>query len=70
MNDRLSFSRKITSVDYDPDTETLEIGFNNGSVYTYANVPASLYDAFERAKDPDLFFDQKIFGQFGLVGTF
>ncbi|MGI5908045.1 MAG: KTSC domain-containing protein [Christensenellales bacterium] len=28
-----------TSVNYVPDTETLEIGFNNGSVYTFANVP-------------------------------
>lgn len=67
MNDRLSFSRKITSVNYDPETETLKIGFNTGSVYKYAGVPASLYDAFEKAKDPDLFFDQKIFGQFGLA---
>ena len=69
MDSRLSFSRRITSVNYDPDTETLEIGFNTGSVYTYANVPASLFDALEKAKDPYLFFEQKIFGQFGLVNS-
>jgi len=67
LDDRLSFSRRITSVNYDPDTETLKIGFNNGSVYMYANVPASLFDALEKAKDPDQFFDQKIFGRFGLT---
>ena len=67
MNNRLSFSRRITSISYDPDTETLKLGFNNGSVYEYANVPERLYAAMEKANDPDLFFDQKIFGRFGLV---
>jgi hypothetical protein len=49
LNDRLSFSRKITSVNYDPETETLEIGFSTGKLYAYA-----------KAKHSDLFFDQKI----------
>jgi hypothetical protein len=70
LNNQLSFSRKIISVNYDPGTETLEISFNTGSVYVYANVPESLYDTLKLTKNPDLFFDQKIFGQFELKKSF
>jgi hypothetical protein len=35
-------SSNIASIGYDPDSETLEIEFSNGSIYQYFNVPSSL----------------------------
>lgn len=35
-------SSNIASIGYDPDSETLEIEFSNGSIYQYFNVPFSL----------------------------
>lgn len=35
-------STNIASIGYDPDTETLEIEFTNGSIYQYFNVPIGL----------------------------
>jgi KTSC domain len=37
-------SSNIASVGYDPDTETLEVEFLNGSIYQYFNVPQNMYD--------------------------
>jgi hypothetical protein len=35
-------SSNIASIGYDPDSETLEIEFINGSIYQYFNVPSGL----------------------------
>ena len=35
-------SSNIASIGYDPDSETLEIEFSNGSIYQYFNVPSGL----------------------------
>ena len=32
-------SSNIASIGYDPDSETLEIEFTNGSIYQYFNIP-------------------------------
>jgi hypothetical protein len=37
-------SSNIASVGYDPDSETLEIEFINGSIYQYFNVTSGLYE--------------------------
>lgn len=37
-------SSNIASIGYDPDTNTLEIEFSNGSVYQYYDVPEHIYD--------------------------
>ena len=37
-------SSNIASIGYDPDTNTLEIEFLNGSVYQYYDVPEHIYD--------------------------
>lgn len=39
-------SSNVASVGYDPDTETLEVEFLNGSIYQYYNVGADLYEQF------------------------
>lgn len=36
-------SSNLASVGYDADSMILEVEFNNGSVYQYYNVPASVY---------------------------
>lgn len=42
-------SSNVSSAGYDPDTETLEIEFNNGSVYQYYNVGRNVADEFFNA---------------------
>lgn len=37
-------SSNINSIGYDPDTETLEVEFLNGTIYQYFNVPRNMYD--------------------------
>ena len=53
-------SSNITSVGYDPQSETLEIEFTSGSVYQYYNVPQSIYDAFLKAPSAGQFFAYQI----------
>ena len=35
-------SSNIASIGYDPESETLEVEFTNGSIYQYFNVPFGL----------------------------
>ncbi|OZG75391.1 KTSC domain-containing protein [Hahella sp. CCB-MM4] len=42
-------SSNIASIGYDPDTETLEIEFLDGSVYQYYNVPNYEHDGLMSA---------------------
>jgi len=35
-------SSNIASIGYDPDSETLEVEFTNGSIYQYFNVPGGM----------------------------
>jgi hypothetical protein len=37
-------SSNISSIGYDPATETLEVEFLNGTVYQYYNVPQNMFD--------------------------
>lgn len=37
-------SSNISSIGFDPATETLEVEFLNGSIYQYYNVPQNMYD--------------------------
>ena len=37
-------SSTVASIGYDPETETLEVEFTNGSVYQYFNIPSHLND--------------------------
>lgn len=44
MERYLVASSNLSSVGYDPETETLEVEFLNGSVYQYFNVPEIMYE--------------------------
>lgn len=39
-------SSNISAIGYDADSLTLEVEFNNGSVYSYSGVPSGEYEGF------------------------
>lgn len=42
-------SSNVACVGYDEDTHTLEVEFNNGSVYQYSDVPIHVFDELVNA---------------------
>lgn len=53
-------SSNISSVGYDADSQTLEIGFTNGSVYQYAGVPQSIYEGMMGSDSKGKYFHANI----------
>lgn len=53
-------SSNLEDVGYDPQTRTLEIGFLNGSVYQYLNVPQSHYTGLMSAASHGTYLDTYI----------
>lgn len=53
-------SSNIAAVGHDAATSTLRIQFNSGSVYDYANVPASLFAELLAAESVGSFFSRAI----------
>lgn len=43
-------SSMINSVGYDPDSQTLEVEFSNGSTYNYGGVPQAEFDSLLSAQ--------------------
>jgi hypothetical protein len=64
MQRDLVASSNIVSVGYDNDSETLEIEFQNGSVYQYYNVSSMIYEAFMAAPSKGQFLAFQIKNQF------
>lgn len=63
--DRIAVSSSnLAEVGYDPDSETLEIMFQSGSIYHYYNLPAFMYERLIQANSPGTFFNANIKGQF------
>lgn len=54
------FSSNIASIGYDPGSQTLEVEFQNGSVYQYYNVPQGTYDKFITAPSKGKFLAYQI----------
>jgi hypothetical protein len=42
-------SSTMVSMGYDPQSQTLEVEFQNGSIYQYYNVDAAMFDQFNSA---------------------
>lgn len=42
-------SSDIAAMGYDPDLAELQVQFQTGRIYSYANVPPELYDALANA---------------------
>jgi len=53
-------SSNISSVGYDPSTETLEVKFTSGGLYQYFDVPESVYERFMNAYSKGSFFADHI----------
>lgn len=53
-------STNIASIGYDPDSETLEVEFSNGSIYQYFNVPAGLNEQLVAAGSKGQFLNTYI----------
>lgn len=53
-------SSMIHSVGYDPENQTLDVEFNNGSVYSYGGVPQSEYDNMISAQSVGKYFVQNV----------
>ena len=53
-------STTIQSVGYDPETETLEIEFQNGRLYRYTGVPEAVYTGLMNAESPGKYFNGEI----------
>ena len=59
--DRIAIeSSTIADVGYEQATMTLEIGFRNGSVYQYFDVPETVYQEFMRASSKGNFLHANI----------
>lgn len=52
------------SVGFDPTSGVLELEYRNGSCRRWLAVPASVYQAFCAAADPDAFFRCSIDGRY------
>ena len=53
-------SSNITSVGYDPATQSLEVKFIHDGIYRYLGVPRSIYDALMAADFHGDYFDRYV----------
>jgi hypothetical protein len=60
-------STDLRSVGYDPNSQTLEVEFNAGSVYQYAGVPQSEYDGLMNADSKGRYFNANIRNRYSTV---
>jgi len=57
-------SSNVASIGYDAPSQTLEVEFQNGSVYQYYNVPPGIFDAFAKAPSKGQFLAAQIRDRF------
>lgn len=57
-------STNIRAVGYDADNQTLEVEFNNGSVYQYAGVPQDAHDGLMNADSKGKYLNANIKGRY------
>ena len=60
MERELVASSNVHSIGYDEAQQTLEVEFQNGGVYHYYNVPASLFQQLKCAASKDAFLNADI----------
>lgn len=53
-------SSNVASIGYDAETQTLEVEFQNGSVYQYFDVPEHVFDGFMQAPSKGQYLHQNI----------
>ncbi len=61
MMERIAvISTNIASVGYDADSQSLEIEFNHGGIYSYAGVPESVYEGMMSTDSKGKYFHANI----------
>jgi len=60
-------SSRIDSMEYDSDTEVLQISFKRGGVYRYENVPWNVWDQLISSTSVGKGFNTLIKGQFSFT---
>jgi hypothetical protein len=58
-------SSNVGAIGYEAEISTLEVEFNNGSVYQYHGVPQEVYDSFMQADSKGTFLNTRIKGSYG-----
>jgi KTSC domain len=53
-------SSTIASVGYEEETSTLEVGFNNGTIYQYFGVPKHIYEGLMNASSKGSYLNQYV----------
>ncbi len=53
-------SSNLRAVGYDPETKILEVEFQSGSLYQYAEVPEEVYRALMNASSHGQYYNQNI----------
>lgn len=57
-------SSNVAAVGYDPNTQTLQVEFNSGSIYQYFDVPQTIYEALISAESKGKFLNAQIKGYY------
>ena len=60
-------SSSIAEIGFEAETQTLEIAFNDGSVYLYFGVAVALRDALIESDSKGKFFNEKIRNRYAFV---
>ncbi len=60
-------STNIRAVGYDADSQTLEVEFNDGSVYQYAGVPVGEYEGLMNADSKGKYHNANIKKRYSYV---
>jgi len=58
-------SSNLRSIGYDPETATLEVEFNTGSVHQYHGVPQEVFDSLMQAGSHGVYFNANIKNSYG-----
>lgn len=53
-------SSNVSAIGYDPDSQILEVEFNNGSVYQYSGVPEYEFDGIISAASKGTYLNTNI----------
>lgn len=64
MQRELLQSSSLRSVGYDPETQTLEVEFQQGEIYQYLGVPEFLYRGLALARSKGKFFNRNVVDRF------
>lgn len=62
-------SSNLSTVGYDPSTQTMEIEFADGAVYQYFDVPAHIHDGLLSAPSAGQYFHAQIRGVYRYART-